>query len=55
MLLCVCVANQSFAATKIIRASRMIDVTSGEIIGPASIVVDGNRIVAVNPETLPDR
>lgn len=53
MLLCVCVLNQSFAATKIIRASRMIDVTSGEIIGPASIVVDGNRIVAVNPETLP--
>jgi len=31
----------------------MIDVTTGELISPASVVVEGNRIVAVNPETLP--
>jgi len=52
-LLCVCIANQSFADTKIIRANRMIDVTTGELISPASIVVEDNKIVAVNPETLP--
>ncbi len=53
MLICVGVANQSFAETTIIRAVRMIDVTTGDLISPASIVVEGNKIVAVNPETLP--
>jgi imidazolonepropionase-like amidohydrolase len=52
-LLCICIVNQSFADTKIIRANRMIDVTTGELISPASVVVEGNRIVAVNPEVLP--
>ena len=52
-LLCVCIGNQTFADTKVIRASRMIDVTTGELISPASVVVEGNRIVAVNPEVLP--
>ena len=31
----------------------MIDVTTGELISPASIVVEGNKIVAVNPQTPP--
>ena len=31
----------------------MIDVTTGELISPASIVVEGNKIVGVNPEALP--
>lgn len=31
----------------------MIDVTTGKLIGPASIVVEGNKIVAVNPKALP--
>ncbi|MGI9288395.1 MAG: amidohydrolase family protein [Pseudomonadales bacterium] len=53
MLICICVVNQSFAETAIIRAARMIDVTTGELISPASIVVESNKIVAVNPETLP--
>jgi len=53
LLLCICVANQSFADTKIIRANRMIDVTTGELISPASIVVEDNMIVAVNPEEFP--
>ncbi|MCH7823116.1 MAG: amidohydrolase family protein [Proteobacteria bacterium] len=53
MLLCNCVAHQSFADTIIIRADRMIDVTTGKLIGPASIVVEGNKIVAVNPKALP--
>jgi imidazolonepropionase-like amidohydrolase len=53
MLLCFFLATQSFAETKIVRAARMIDVASGEIISPALIVVDGNKIIAVNPEALP--
>jgi len=53
MLLCICVAHQSFADTIIIRADRMIDVTTGKLISPASIVVEGNKIVAVNPKALP--
>jgi imidazolonepropionase-like amidohydrolase len=53
ILLCVFVTTQSFAATKVIRAARMVDVATGELISPASIVVDGNKIIAVNPEALP--
>ena len=53
ILLCVFVTTQSFAETKIIRAARMVDVATGELISPASIVVDGNKIIAVNPEALP--
>lgn len=53
MLLCIYAGNQSFAETIIIRADRMIDVTTGKLISPASIVVEGNKIVAVNPKALP--
>ena len=53
MLASVCFASPSFAETTIIRADRMIDVTTGELISPAAIVVDGNKITAVNPEALP--
>jgi len=53
MLLCICVVSQSFAQTKIIRASRMIDVATGDVVSPVSIFVDSNMIVAVNPDTLP--
>ena len=53
ILICTCTVNQSFAETTIIRAARMIDVTTGELISPASIVVESNMIVAVNPEAPP--
>lgn len=52
-LLGLCVANQAFAEVIVIRADRMIDVATGELISPAAIVVEGNKIVAVNPEALP--
>ena len=52
-LVCMCVVNQSYAETTIIRAARAIDVTTGDLISPVSIVVEGNKIVAVNPGTLP--
>jgi len=53
LLIGVCAVNQSFAETTIIQAARMIDVTTGEIISPASIVVEGDTISAVNPDMLP--
>ena len=53
VLLVVCIANQLNAETTIIRADRMIDVATGELISPAVVVVEGNRIAAVNPESLP--
>ena len=52
-LLVICNPNQSYAETTIIRADRMIDVATGELISPAVVVVEGNRIAAVNPESLP--
>jgi imidazolonepropionase-like amidohydrolase len=54
MALLACLASQ-FAAgqTKIIRADRMIDVATGELVSPATIVVEGNRIESVNPRSLP--
>jgi len=53
LLVCLCVAMPAAAATTIVRAASMIDVATGEVTRPASIVVDGNRIAAVNPESLP--
>lgn len=53
MLICICVVNQAYAETTIIHAARMIDVTTGQLISPASIVVERNKIVTVNPGTLP--
>jgi imidazolonepropionase-like amidohydrolase len=53
VLACISAVNQSYADTAIIRAARAIDVSTGELISPASIVVEHNKIVAVNPVTLP--
>lgn len=53
ILICFCAITQAHAQTTVILAARAIDVTTGKVISPASIVVEGNRIVAVNPEMLP--
>ena len=43
------------ASTTVLRAARWADVVTGQIHAPAVVVIDGNRIVAVNPEgALPD-
>jgi imidazolonepropionase-like amidohydrolase len=39
--------------TTILRAERWLDIDAGEVRSPAVIVVDGNRIAAVNPAELP--
>ncbi|MFT7287857.1 MAG: imidazolonepropionase-like amidohydrolase [Halieaceae bacterium] len=43
----------TFAETLVLRAQRMVDVSSGRVISPATIVVSGNKIESVNPESLP--
>src|SRR6201989_2909296 len=37
----------------VLRAARWADVEAGEVRSPAVVVVDGNRIQAVNPAELP--
>jgi imidazolonepropionase-like amidohydrolase len=37
----------------ILRADRWLDVEAGEVRSPAVIVVDGNKIVSINPKELP--
>lgn len=54
LLICLTTLSQALAQSVIIRADRMIDVASGELISPATIVVDGNKIVSVNPAQLAD-
>ncbi|MCC6317153.1 MAG: amidohydrolase family protein [Gemmatimonadaceae bacterium] len=41
------------AAPIVVRAARMVDVTTGQIVENARIVVQGTRIASVNPQTLP--
>ena len=40
------------AETIVLQADRLLDVDSGKMVEPATIVVEGNRIIAVNPGTL---
>jgi len=61
MLLCFCalvgvvvLSAQSSAASTLLRAARMIDVASGNVAAPASVLVEDGFIRAVNPETIPD-
>ncbi|HKY60630.1 MAG TPA: amidohydrolase family protein [Gemmatimonadota bacterium] len=39
--------------TVVIRAARLLDVERGEILPDAAVVVEGDRIAAVNPDALP--
>ncbi len=41
------------AAPVVIRAARMLDLTSGQMLRDLSVVVTGDRITAVNPPSLP--
>ena len=40
-------------ATIVVRAARMLDVVSGEMVSDARVVIEGDRIVALNPGSLP--
>lgn len=41
------------AETVLLQADRYVDLDTGKLVAPANIVVEGNRIRAVNPEPLP--
>ncbi len=45
--------SAAVAETLVVRAARMLDVESGRLISPATIVVDGEHIAAINPDRLP--
>lgn len=53
VILCIFAVGQAYGDTTVIRADRLVDVRTGELISPATVVVEGNRIVAVNPQSLP--
>jgi imidazolonepropionase-like amidohydrolase len=38
----------------LVRAARLLDVVSGELVSPGELLVEGDRIVTVNPTTVPD-
>jgi imidazolonepropionase-like amidohydrolase len=42
------------AQTYIVRADRMLDVTSGQIIEPTVVVIEDNKISSVNPDSVPE-
>jgi hypothetical protein len=45
----------SAATTKVVlTAERLLDVKSGQLISPGVLVVEGSRIIEINPDTLPD-
>ncbi|MEM8488224.1 MAG: amidohydrolase family protein [Bacteroidota bacterium] len=46
-------ADAALAQTKVLRAARMLDVNTGEVTGPARLLIEGDRIAAINPATLP--
>jgi imidazolonepropionase-like amidohydrolase len=47
-------ASSVLGQTTVVRAARMLDVTSGEIRRPAVVVIEGDRIRSVNPTTVPN-
>ena len=46
--------TQAAVGQTILRADRWVDIDAGEVRKSATIVVEGDRIAAVNPDTVPD-
>lgn len=53
LLFCSIVIPMTSAQTLVIKAERMLDVRSGNIISPAVVIVSNGKIEAINPKTLP--
>lgn len=47
-------ANTLYAQTTLIKAKGYVNVETGELITPANIVVEGNIITAINPQSIPE-
>ena len=50
---CLAAAPATLAETVVIEADGYLDVVAGRVVRPAVVVVDGDRIAAVNPAALP--
>jgi imidazolonepropionase-like amidohydrolase len=48
-----CAFRPAAAETILLKADRMLDVDTGKFVVPAAVLVEGNRIAAVNPESTP--
>ncbi len=46
-------SNFATAQNTVLKAARMLDVSSGEVTGPVTILVLGDRIEAINPRSVP--
>ncbi len=46
-------ADAALGQATVIRAARMLNVDTGEVSGPTRILIEGGRIAAINPSTLP--
>ncbi len=53
VLLLAATGARSAADTRVLRADGYLDVVAGEVVAPAAIVIEGERIAAVNPNQLP--
>ncbi len=55
LLLSLCAATPiCWGQTKLVRAARYLDVQSGNYVSPAVILINGESIEAINPNTAPD-
>jgi imidazolonepropionase-like amidohydrolase len=53
LLLAVMIPVLAQAPTTVLRARRMLDVAKGQYVQPAVILIEGERITAVNPDKIP--
>jgi imidazolonepropionase-like amidohydrolase len=53
LVLCLISITAAFAQSTLVRAQRMLDVRTGKIVSPASLLVTGGLIQAVNPASPP--
>jgi imidazolonepropionase-like amidohydrolase len=51
--LCALAAGPALAETVVVQADRYLDVVQGQLVSPAVIVVEGDRIAAINPPAPP--
>jgi imidazolonepropionase-like amidohydrolase len=51
--LLLCLPSETLAQQTVVKAARMLDVATGKIVQPAVVITSGDKIVAINPATLP--
>jgi len=54
LICCLLFASPMATATTVIQAKGYVDVSSGQLVEPATLVIEGELIQAINPEQLPE-